>query len=587
MTLADNATVLNPVQDFAALQACLDLLDTNVFVADAELRLVYANQRALQTLGTIADEIYAVFKVRREDILGASIHRFHRSPQAVEKVLRDPNTMPHAATFSFGKVTLRTKINRIKTPDGLTHGFIVNWEDVSAEATRQADLDRVQAMMEQMPINVVYADREMVIRYMNPASKQALRALEAHLPCSAEAVIGRSLDVFFHGPGNDFSKVQDPRNLPLQAHSRIGADSLETHASAILDSRGQSSGVMLTWEVVTQRAAMENQLREAQKRETEQADELRARVDKMLGCVKAAATGDLRVSTGVNGNDAVGQMGGQLDGFFTHMRGSIGAIGHSAQTLGSAAEELTATSRQMGSNAQVTSKQATNVASAAKQVSANVQTVASGTEELGASIREIAKSAADAARIATTAVDAAEVTNKTIQKLGDSSAEIGNVIKVITSIAQQTNLLALNATIEAARAGEAGKGFAVVANEVKELAKETAKATGDISRRIEAIQSDTRGAIDAIGKISSIINQVNTIQTTIASAVEEQTATTNEIGRNVAQAALGANDISKSIGEVARTANDTSEAAANTLAASQDLAKLAAELQEMVGRFQV
>lgn len=584
---ATPSLVANPLQDTQALHACLDHVETNVFVADAELRLVYANRRALRTLESIADEIERVFKVKRDEVLGGSIHRFHRNPAAVERVLRDPSKLPHAATFSFGRVTLRTRINSVNTEDGVKVGYIVNWEDVSSEMQRQAELDRMQTMMDQMPINVAYADPDLVIRYLNPAAQATLTTLEAHLPCRAAAVVGRSIELFFASSPEELQKARDPRNLPLQSHSRIGTETIETFISGILDGNGQVTGLMMTWEVVTQRLAMEKQLRDAGDREREQARAMREKADKVLAAVKTAAAGDLRQTIGMRDDDAIGQVGKQLDGFFNHMRGSIGAIGHSAQTLGSAAEELTATSRQMGGNAQITSKQATNVASAAKQVSSSVQTVASSTEELGASIREIARNAGDAARIATTAVDAAETTNKTIQKLGDSSAEIGNVIKVITSIAQQTNLLALNATIEAARAGEAGKGFAVVANEVKELAKETAKATGDISRRIEAIQSDTRGAIDAIGKISAIINQVNTIQSTIASAVEEQTATTNEISRNVAQAALGATDISKSIGEVARTANDTSEAAANTLAASQDLAKLAAELQEMVGRFQV
>jgi methyl-accepting chemotaxis protein len=176
-------------------------------------------------------------------------------------------------------------------------------------------------------------------------------------------------------------------------------------------------------------------------------------------------------------------------------------------------------------------------------------------------------------------------TNTTVAKLGESSAEIGNVVKVITSIAQQTNLLALNATIEAARAGEAGKGFAVVANEVKELAKQTAKATEDISRKIEAIQTDTKGAVEAIGKIGQIINQINDLQNTIASAVEEQTATTGEIGRNVVEAAKGSNEIAHNITGVAQAAQSTTEGASETKRAADDLSRMANDLQRLVGQF--
>jgi methyl-accepting chemotaxis protein len=172
-----------------------------------------------------------------------------------------------------------------------------------------------------------------------------------------------------------------------------------------------------------------------------------------------------------------------------------------------------------------------------------------------------------------------------VSKLGVSSQEIGNVVKVITSIAEQTNLLALNATIEAARAGEAGKGFAVVANEVKELAQETARATEDIARRVETIQADTSGAVEAIGQISAIITSINDYQLTIASAVEEQTATTNEMSRNVTEAATGSGEIASNIIGVASAAATTTQAVTQTLNAVDELARMAAELRTEVARF--
>jgi len=261
---------------------------------------------------------------------------------------------------------------------------------------------------------------------------------------------------------------------------------------------------------------------------------------------------------------------------------TITAVNQNAQALASSSEELTAVSQQMSSNSEETATQSNVVAAASEQVSKNVATVATSAEEMSASAKEIAKNATEAAKVATEAVKVAADTNKTVAKLGESSIEIGKVIKVITSIAQQTNLLALNATIEAARAGEAGKGFAVVANEVKELAKQTATATEDISGKIEAIQNDTKAAVTAIDQIGKIINQINDIQNTIASAVEEQTATTNEIARNANEAAQGSTEISKNIANVSLAAKNTTQGANNTLTAATELAKLAADLKRVV-----
>jgi methyl-accepting chemotaxis protein len=256
-----------------------------------------------------------------------------------------------------------------------------------------------------------------------------------------------------------------------------------------------------------------------------------------------------------------------------------------AATISASAEALTTVATQMGSTATQTAAQAQVVASAAEEVGKTLQTVSASAEEMSASIREIAKATSEATRVAGTAVRAAERTNASVSKLGESSAEIGKVIKVITLIAQQTKLLALNATIEAARAGEAGKGFAVVASEVKELAKQTATATEDISRKIEAIQSDTGAAVSAIGEISAIIDQISDIQGSIATSVEEQTATTNDIARNVGEGARGSAEIARNITSVASAARDTTTAAADVQQAAQSQGAVAAKLLEMIGRF--
>jgi methyl-accepting chemotaxis protein len=263
----------------------------------------------------------------------------------------------------------------------------------------------------------------------------------------------------------------------------------------------------------------------------------------------------------------------------------IKVMAENASTLASSAEELTATSQQMAANAEETAVQANVVSSASTEVSRNVSSVAAASEQMQTSIREISKSASESAHVAKNAVRVAESTNVTMKKLGESSTEIGKVVKVITSIAQQTNLLALNATIEAARAGEAGKGFAVVANEVKELAKQTAKATGEIGQQVDAIQSDAKGALKAIEEIGTIIRQINEISDTIAAAVEEQTATTNEIGRSVNEAAQGVDSIAHNISGVATAATDTTMGAHDMQKASQELSRMASRLQSAVTKF--
>jgi methyl-accepting chemotaxis protein len=301
----------------------------------------------------------------------------------------------------------------------------------------------------------------------------------------------------------------------------------------------------------------------------------------------AEGEGDLTKRIPITAHDEIGELGKWFNVFLDKLQDMIKSVSTAAHQVGTASEEVSDTTQHISANSQETSAQANIVSTTAEQVSQNLQTVATGAEEMSASIKEIAKNASEAARVATAAVKVAENTTATVAKLGESSAEIEQVIKVITAIAQQTNLLALNATIEAARAGETGKGFAVVANEVKELAKETAKATEDISRRIEAIQTDTKAAVEAIASISEVINQVNGISSTIATAVEEQNATTNEMSRNVSEAAHGSGEITSNIAGVAEAAESTSRGASDTQKAAQQLVETSTELRRLVGQFKI
>ncbi|MDP9408179.1 MAG: methyl-accepting chemotaxis protein [Actinomycetota bacterium] len=299
----------------------------------------------------------------------------------------------------------------------------------------------------------------------------------------------------------------------------------------------------------------------------------------------ALADGDLATPISVGGRDEVSEMGHALNTAIEALGGAIRTIDSSSTSLSAAAEEIASTATQIAASAEESAAQAGLVSAAAQEVSTSVQTVTAGSEEMGVSIREIAHSTSEAAGVARQAVSVADSVNATMRSLGESSREITDVVKAITSIAEQTNLLALNATIEAARAGEAGKGFAVVAGEVKDLAQETARATENIERRVEAIQAGTTGAAEAIGEIGAIIGRINDFQTTIASAVEEQTASTAEMSRSVADASMGAEQIASNIGSVATAAQLTTEGVGQSRQAVTELARMSSDLQALVSRF--
>jgi methyl-accepting chemotaxis protein len=315
------------------------------------------------------------------------------------------------------------------------------------------------------------------------------------------------------------------------------------------------------------------------------ASRVRSAVRSVSHLAEGLAAGDLTRNSGVTSQDEVGQMAAVLDRAISRLRDDVIQLAGNATTLRNAAGQLTAVSGAVDQAANEASAQAGSVASAADVVSNNLQVVSAGSEEMGSSIRDISVSTTEASEVAAQAVEVAAQTNAIVARLGESSSEIATVVKVITSIAEQTNLLALNATIEAARAGDSGKGFAVVAGEVKDLAQETAKATEDISRRVQAIQSDTDGAVAAIGEISAIIERINGIQLTIASAVEEQTATTQEMNRTLSDAAAGAGNIAATIGTVSEATRRTTDTVGDTRNAADELATTAVQLQTLVARF--
>jgi methyl-accepting chemotaxis protein len=313
------------------------------------------------------------------------------------------------------------------------------------------------------------------------------------------------------------------------------------------------------------------------------------RLSEMVHRIKdvAEGEGDLTQRIEIGAHDEIGELGEWFNAFMDRLHDMIKSIAENSERVASASEEFSATSLEMSAHSEETSTQANAVSQALQQVNQNLQRVSTGAEEMTSTIQSIASKAHEAATVAGNAVQTAQTANSTVGRLGDSSTEISEVIKVIYAIARQTNLLALNATIEAARAGEAGKGFAVVANEVKELATKTAKATEDITRKINSLQTDTKGAVEAIGSISGVITQVNDISGTIATAVAQQSATTNEMTRNVTDAATVSGEITHNIAGVAEAARGMSSSAQESQKAAIGLADMAEQLRGLVAQFKI
>ena len=624
--------------------ALLEGVRANILVANLDFEIVYMNPCAKETLGKLAEEIRRIFGVEIDDVVGASIHRFHKDPKRIERILTDPAALPHQAEFMFGSTTLQARINSIPDSAGKNQGYVVAWEDVTER--QRLELDYAGQ------IAAIQSSQAVVEFEMNGTIINANEIFLKTVGYKLDEIKGQRHSMFVEEALRSSSEYQDMWQRLNRGECiagefrRVGKGGRDIYLqgvySPILDKTGKPFKVVKYAAEVTE-ARLRNADNEGQ---VAAISRVQAVIEFGLDGVIATANDNFLQAMGYRLDEVQGRhhsmfvdpghatsteyrqfwldlaagrqqtgrfrrlgKGGQevwIEGSYfpilnhagkpfkvvkyvrniTSLKQVEAALGTTAQTLASAAQELTSVSQQMASNSEETASQANMVSAAAEQVSRNVQTVAGAAEEMGASIREIARNANDAARVATSAVKVAEKTNVTVSKLGESSAEIGNVIKVITSIAQQTNLLALNATIEAARAGEAGKGFAVVANEVKELAKQTAKATEDISRKIDAIQSDSKGAVEAIGQIGTIIGQINDIQTTIASAVEQQTATTAEIARNVAEAATGSREIAQNVLGVAQAARSTTEGAANTKGSADELARLAIELQRLVTKLE-
>ena len=503
--------------EMARIKQMVDKSPINTMMATPEGEMIYMNDISLQTLKGL--EQYLPDKAA--NLVGNSIDWFHKNPEIQRKIIGSASNLPHKAIIEVGPEKLDLLVSPIMSVDGTYLGPMVTWEVVTEKLKGEVEMARIKQMVDKSPINTMMATPEGEMLYMNEASLSTLKGLEQYLPDRADNLVGNSIDWFHKNPETQRKIIGNANNLPHKAIISVGPEKLDLLVSPIFDTGGSYLGPMVTWEVISDKYAL------------------------------------------------------------------VEDLSKSAEGLSDSAENLLGLSNSLSAGAEETSAQANTASTASEEINAGVQTVASNMEEMVAAIKEITKTTNEASSMSNEAMKMAKSTNQIIGQLGDSSMDIGNVIKVISSIAQQTNLLALNATIEAARAGEAGKGFAVVANEVKELAKQTAKATNDITKKIETIQSDSKNAVNAIGEISDAIEKVNGYAGNIAASVEEQAATTNEVTRIVTEAAEGVKQINENIGQVSEAASSTGKDAANTQDAAKMLKEMAATLGQHVEKIQI
>ncbi|WP_205314478.1 methyl-accepting chemotaxis protein [Nocardioides houyundeii] len=626
---------------FQRVHAMLENSPTKMMFANTDGIINYLNPASLDTLHGLVQHMV----VPPEDLIGVPFHMLYETPDVQRATLADPaatkaafdeareRTRAISSTYvHLGPEVLDTSIDEMRNEAGEHIGYLLTWELVTEKL--KVEQDREQAMADTSAMNHV-------LRLLGTATSvedaigrtlQAVRSefgweyascwrvdpeierLRFVATCGDVGPAARDLlsaATFRRGsglPGSTWASgdvvFADGSELPPVFVSAMAEHGVELASGvsfpvevggeviATMDFFSRGAMDFSTQRLETLRNISDMVSQAVDRIERDESDraaaaDLAAKVELVLDVVRAIGEGDLTRDITVSGEDAIGQLASGLADVLGTLRGSMTDIGGTADSLAVAADQLSILSQGMGEGATLTSERAASASGSSTQVSSSIQTVATAVEEMTASIREIAKNATEAATVATSAVAVASSAQGTVASLGESSAEIGKVIKVITSIAQQTNLLALNATIEAARAGDAGKGFAVVANEVKELAKETARATEDIGQKIDAIQSDTQGAVTAIREITDVIGRINDIQTTIASAVERQTATTNEIARSVTDAAAGAAGIAEDVSEVASAAEDTRHGSANTMQSATDLARIAGQLRALVNRFRV